>query len=264
MIKKLLSFVVLFATLPFLHAQYTQKVFFDTGFVGITDGNQVGASSCYTLSTMGITNLTFHQNSSSSTSFDTSGADVVGYIVFKDKSNVERTVTGRAKWRYPGGGGTITTIGFIPDASITFDTNLVAGSSTYTLDATKSVGMVFIGQTLTFTEPGVIGGSSAGVATALNDYLTFTKTTLNTKIETALGKTGLRVVQNPVKNGVVTLDFSNASNGVITIFDSSGKSLKSVSLKKENGSETIDVSGFSKGLYWVKLQSDKEIQPLKC
>ena len=70
-------------------------------------------------------------------------------------------------------------------------------------------------------------------------------------------KVSLKLTSNPVQNGVATLRFSNAKNGVFTLYDLSGKALKSSKVKKETGEENISVSDLKAGIYLIQLSSDE-------
>lgn len=70
-------------------------------------------------------------------------------------------------------------------------------------------------------------------------------------------KVSLKLTSNPVQNGVATLRFSNAKNGVFTLYDLSGKALKSIKVKKETGEENISVSDLKAGIYLIQLSSDE-------
>lgn len=67
----------------------------------------------------------------------------------------------------------------------------------------------------------------------------------------------LRLAQNPVSNGNAVLNYTNAKNGAVYIYDLSGSLVKTAKLSKTNGIENISVSGLKTGLYLIQLKSDQ-------
>jgi len=70
-------------------------------------------------------------------------------------------------------------------------------------------------------------------------------------------KVSLKILQNPVLNGTANIRFSNAKNGTISVYDFSGKIIKTVKLSKNEGEECISVSGLAAGNYILQLKSEK-------
>jgi len=65
----------------------------------------------------------------------------------------------------------------------------------------------------------------------------------------------LVLTKNPVVSEVAELNYSNAKGGTISVYDFSGKILKSVKLSKNEGVENIDVNNFAAGTYIVQLRA---------
>ncbi len=72
-------------------------------------------------------------------------------------------------------------------------------------------------------------------------------------------KTSLKLMQNPVSNGVANIRYINAKNGTISIYDLSGSLVKTVKVSKDNGDESISISGLSAGMYLIQLKSDQGV-----
>jgi hypothetical protein len=64
--------------------------------------------------------------------------------------------------------------------------------------------------------------------------------------------------QNPVQNGVAQVEYHNVKDATVEIFDTTGKNIKKVKLSNTNGSESIDVSGLAKGMYFLILKSQSQ------
>ena len=73
----------------------------------------------------------------------------------------------------------------------------------------------------------------------------------------------LIVTQNPATNGVANIRYTNAKNGTLSIYDISGKLVKTLSTEKEKGDETISINGLKSGVYIIQLKSDKGVAASK-
>lgn len=73
----------------------------------------------------------------------------------------------------------------------------------------------------------------------------------------------LKLMQNPVTNGLANLRFTNAKNGTVSVYHLSGTLVKTVKLNKENGEETISLNGLKSGMYLVQLQSENGVAVTK-
>lgn len=69
--------------------------------------------------------------------------------------------------------------------------------------------------------------------------------------------TSLEILQNPVTNSVVQIRYKNANKGSITIYDLTGKLVKTLKVSKDNGDENISVQGLKTGNYILQLKSEK-------
>ncbi len=154
-------------------AQNLLTVPFGSGFVGDNSGNNVSSNSLY-LSALGWNNIQFAQSTSTS-SFVSQGNDIIGMIYITDANGVEHTINGYVKWRAPS--GTVTCLVFAPSNTKVLATNGSNGSSTYTISASKYVGLIFNGKTLTIASSGSNAGQVSGNAATtglldeLNSYL---------------------------------------------------------------------------------------------
>ncbi|MEY4604257.1 MAG: hypothetical protein RIT43_1549 [Bacteroidota bacterium] len=154
-------------------AQYQLSVPFNEGFVGDNTAQNVSSNSKY-LTSLGWSNIQFAQNSSATT-FVSQGNDIVGFVLITDNNGVEHSIPGFVKWRAPS--GTVTALVFSPSTTVTLATNGSNGSSSYTVSATKYVGLIFNDQTLsipsTGSNAGKVSGNAAttGLLDQLNTYL---------------------------------------------------------------------------------------------
>ncbi len=182
------------------------RVSFNEGFVGVNAANNKSTSANY-LTSYGWSKFKFTQTSNT-TVFIAQGNDIIGNVVITDANNVIHTIPGYIKWRAPS--GTVSTIVFTPSTSKTLATT----SGTYTIDATKYIGLTFIGRTLSIPTTGnnayeVTGNAAtSGLIDELNNYLTtFQANDPNGPVTVnSLTTTD----QTPTITGSVTL---NASNG---------------------------------------------------
>lgn len=73
----------------------------------------------------------------------------------------------------------------------------------------------------------------------------------------------LIITENPVSNGIAKIRYSNAKNGELSIYDLSGKELKTVKISKDNGDENISINGLKSGIYIMQLKSEKGMAAAK-
>lgn len=90
-----------------------------------------------------------------------------------------------------------------------------------------------------------------GTITIIDSDVSLGTTDLNAKFSFALK-------QNPVKNGVAIVEYHNSPNAALSVFDATGKKVKNITLVGSNGTESIDVSGLSKGVYMLLLTSQNQ------
>jgi gliding motility-associated-like protein len=173
--KALLMMLLLISSIS-SYGQFTVSVPFSNGFVGVNAANNK-ATTAYPLSSLGLTNVKFSQNSTA-TNFTLQGNDITGNVLITDNSGVEHSIPGFIKWRAPS--GTITTMVFqpLPATNKTIATNGLNGSSSYIVTDLTYIGLTFNGKTLTISPvPGTVSGNAAtsGLLDELNAYLaTFT------------------------------------------------------------------------------------------
>ena len=165
-----LSFLLIFVFSFSLVNGAEVRVSFNEGFVGDNAANNRSTNAAY-LTSFGWSKFKFTQTSATNI-FVAQGNDIIGNVVITDANNVIHTIPGYIKWRAPS--GNVTTIVFTPSQSKT----LVTNSGTYTIDATKYIGLTFIGRSLTITTSGnnayeVTGNAAtSGLLDELNAYLT--------------------------------------------------------------------------------------------
>lgn len=141
---------------------------------------------------------------------------------------------------YTGGSGTLT---FAP------------GQTTKTIsipiidNQTADNGKTFYVNLSNPTNASVIG--LTGTVTIIDTDVSLGTTDVNAKFSFALK-------QNPVKNGVAIVEYHNSPNATVSVFDATGKKVKNIKLASSNGTESIDVSGLSKGVYMLLLTSQNQ------
>lgn len=221
-LKFIYSFLLTFLCLS-VNAQNLITVPFNNGFVGDNSANNNSTNAYYTAGAAGVglgwTNLQFFQNSSS-TIFVAQGNDIIGSVLITDASGSEKTINGFIKWRAPS--GQVTTMCFQPDTgtNITLATNGTNGSSTYTITASKYIGLTFNGKTLSISGvPGTVSGNAAtsGLLDELNAYLaTFPKLSVaDTSVNEGAGTATVRVTLSASSTNVITVAYAT-SNGTAT------------------------------------------------
>lgn len=73
----------------------------------------------------------------------------------------------------------------------------------------------------------------------------------------------LELMQNPVTDGLARIQYRNAQNATLFIYDMSGKILLSQKVRGQNGEDSISVAPLSKGVYMMMLKSDQGISVSK-
>lgn len=169
------SLLILLLTSTFVHSQNTISVPFPNGFIGISDGNN-SAVSCYYLSGiqgLGWTDVQFSQTTNGSV-FTAQGNDIIGEVLITDYLGVSHQIPGFIKWRTPSGNNPHTMVFQPAPGTFTLATNGFNGSSSYTIDENKYIGLTKQGSTLTINPvPGTVTGnaSTSGLLDALNATL---------------------------------------------------------------------------------------------
>ncbi|MDO5614835.1 MAG: chitobiase/beta-hexosaminidase C-terminal domain-containing protein [Cruoricaptor ignavus] len=79
---------------------------------------------------------------------------------------------------------------------------------------------------------------------------------LSTDEINANNKTQLQIVQNPATNGELKVKYANAKDGTITMFDVSGRLVKTFKLSNNSGTENFSINGLKSGVYILQLKSD--------
>lgn len=67
----------------------------------------------------------------------------------------------------------------------------------------------------------------------------------------------IQLEQNPVSDGAAKLKLNNAKNGVIAIYDLSGKLIKSAKAEFNNGTQVLPLNNIKSGMYLIQLKTDK-------
>lgn len=71
-------------------------------------------------------------------------------------------------------------------------------------------------------------------------------------------KTAFQVVQNPASNGELKIKYNNARGGVVSMFDMSGKLVRSFKLSSSSSEvETLKIGGIGNGIYLLQLKSEE-------
>lgn len=73
----------------------------------------------------------------------------------------------------------------------------------------------------------------------------------------------LSLLQNPVSGGVAHVRYTNADNGVLSVYDLSGKLVKTVKTTGKNGDEMVSVHDLKAGIYIIQLKSEKGVAVTK-
>jgi len=161
----LFSICIVQATISNVHSQNNLSVPFSSGFVGDVTGNN-SAGNCLYMSSLGWSNIYFTQTTSS-TVFVAQGNDIIGNIVITDAAGVVHTISGYIKWRAPS--GSPTCLVFSPSSTATL---AKSSGGTYSVNSGKYLGLIFNGQSLTFSGSNVSGNAATnGLLDVLNSYL---------------------------------------------------------------------------------------------
>ena len=97
------------------------------------------------------------------------------------------------------------------------------------------------------------------------EFRIYGNTSANLATENVISKDKISLVvkQNPAKNGMVNIRYSNAKNGVVALYDLSGKMVKAVKAEKESGDQVIHVDGLAAGTYLLQLKSESGLTATK-
>lgn len=68
--------------------------------------------------------------------------------------------------------------------------------------------------------------------------------------------TQLKVMQNPATNGEIKIQFDNAKDGTVYVYDLSGKLVHSAKVNASKGEQSLRVAGIKSGMYVLQLKSD--------
>ncbi len=110
-----------------------------------------------------------------------------------------------------------------------------------------------------------VSNTAAPITIEAGGFRIFGNATALATDENAVAKNevSLIVTQNPATNGVANIRYTNAKNGTLSIYDISGKLVKTLSTEKEKGDETISINGLKSGVYIIQLKSDKGVAASK-
>ena len=95
--------------------------------------------------------------------------------------------------------------------------------------------------------------------------MSLTWTPLNVGIQNPVKNEGTTVYPNP-SNGIINIDFKQALNGKIQVFNTVGAKIYEEKIEISNpGIKTYDISKFANGTYFVNIQNEdsKEVEKLK-
>lgn len=69
--------------------------------------------------------------------------------------------------------------------------------------------------------------------------------------------------QSRVIDGTLSLEYKNQKSGIISLFDATGKEVKTLTLTQSNGTANIDVSTLPKGMYVAVLKHQTQVAVIK-
>jgi hypothetical protein len=240
-LRCLLLFGSLFYSFEECNAQFQLSVPFSSGFVGDNTSQNESSNSKY-MSTLGWSNFQFVQNSSATT-FVSQGNDIVGNVLITDNNGVEHTIPGFIKWRAPS--GTVTALVFSPSSTLTLATNGSNGSSTYSISASKYIGLIFNGQSLAIPGNEVVKGNAAtqGLLSELNSYLgSFPYLTVpDYTIYESAGKVVVTLTLSAPSSSTITVNFNTSDSTALSTTDYTVRS-GSVSFLPGQLSKTIEIT----------------------
>lgn len=228
-----------------LFAQNIVSVPFGNGFVGDVAGNNSSTNSYYLSggSGLGWSNVQFAQSSSSNI-FVAQGNDIIGMVKITDYNGNEFSIDGYIKWRTPSGGSPSTMVFQPSPGSYVLATNGFNGSSQYTINENKYIGLTKLGQTLSISPvPGTVSGNAAtsGLLDALNNVLAALP---------QLSVSGSTVQESDgVADVVVTLSASSTETVTVDL-----KTIDSTALS------TSDYSAYNATLTFLPGETSKTIQ----
>lgn len=75
--------------------------------------------------------------------------------------------------------------------------------------------------------------------------------------KTSINSVKIQLEQNPVANGEARLKLNNAKNGILGIYDLSGKLLRSAKTELDNGTQVLPLNNIKSGMYLIQLKTDK-------
>ncbi len=75
-------------------------------------------------------------------------------------------------------------------------------------------------------------------------------------VSTLSKTTELKIMQNPATNGEIKIQYNNAKEGTIYVYDLTGKFIQSYKIKDNKGEETLRINGLKAGLYLLQLKSN--------
>ena len=170
--------LIILALLCCVELGFSQNIIsvpFPNGFIGINTGNNSAGSAYYLSGAQGVgwSNVRFAQTTNG-TVFVTQGNDIVGTVLITDNAGVTHEIPGFIKWRAPSGNNPHTMVFQPAPGTFVLTTNGFNGSSTYTIDENKYIGLTKAGATLTISPvPGTVSGnaSTSGLLDALNTIL---------------------------------------------------------------------------------------------
>ena len=88
-------------------------------------------------------------------------------------------------------------------------------------------------------------------------YADAADTTLSTEDVTKFDNNiEFKVMENPASHGEIKVQYDNATNGVVYLYDFSGKFIQSFKLKGSKGQETLKVNGLKMGAYLMQLKAE--------
>lgn len=235
-----ISFLVALFTLTIgqnLFSQNTLSVPFTSGFVGTVSGNN-SATGCVTFASLGWSEIYFNQSTNGSV-FVSQGNDIIGNVVIKDASGVTHSIPGFVKWRAPS--GSPTCLVFAPSSSHNLS---VSGGGSYNVSASKYIGLIFNGQTLTISGGNVSGNAATnGLLDVLNTYLDVLPaiTVQDYTINENVGNFNITITLSEVTSTQVSVKYNSSDGTAIQNADYSPLSGEIVFFANEV-SKTINVT----------------------
>lgn len=264
----ILNLLILFVTNTIVYGQNTISVPFPNGFIGINSGNN-SATSCYYLSGaqgVGWSNVQFSQTTNG-TIFTAQGNDIIGEVIITDNLGAIHQIPGYIKWRTPSGNNPHTMVFQPAPGTFTLATNGFNGSSTYTIDETKYIGLTKQGSTLSISPvPGTVSGnaSTSGLLDALNTILGDLPhlDIVGNTVEEADGTAQVTVNLSAASTNSISVNFYTYSATALTVDDYDSIALTLTFLPGETQKLvdipiTVDVINENSEFFWVRLFESK-------